>query len=106
MSRFNVRVAPAHRIREMSTSLGRGEREVLSLACESHGCLVLLDDALARLHARRLGLRLTGTLGILLKGKQSGLLTEIRPILDKLEIKGFRLDKKTRFAVMKLAQEF
>jgi len=105
MSRFNVRAAPIVRIRELSPSLGKGEREVLALACDSPGCLVLLDDALARLHARQMGLRLTGTLGILLKAKQSGLLIEIRPILDKLETKGFRLDKRTRAAVMKLAQE-
>jgi predicted nucleic acid-binding protein len=67
--------------------------------------LVLLDDAVARQHALKLAIRFTGTLGILLKAKQSRLLVEILPILDKLETKGFRLDKKTRVAMIKLAGE-
>jgi uncharacterized protein len=50
-------------------------------------------------------LRFTGTLGILLKAKQSGLLVELRLILDKLERKGFRLDKKTRAAMLELTGE-
>lgn len=105
MSRFKVRAASFEQTVELPTSLGRGEREVLALASVSPDSLLLLDDALARQHARALGLRLTGTLGVLLKAKQSGLLIEIRSVLDKLEAKGFRLEKKTRAAVLKLAQE-
>ena len=66
---------------------------------------MLLDDAVARQHAGRLSLRFTGTLGILIKAKQSGLVIEIASILDKLESKGFRLDQKTHAAVIKLAGE-
>jgi predicted nucleic acid-binding protein len=105
MSRFNVlRVSVPQPILGLK-SLGRGEREVLALALISPAALVLLDDAVARQHARTLGLRFTGTLGILLKAKQAGLLIEIGSILDKLESKGFRLDKKTRAAMVKLAEE-
>ena len=39
------------------------------------------------------------------RAKASTLLAEIRPILDQLEGQGFRLDKKTRAAVLKLAHE-
>lgn len=105
MSRFKVRTARFDPTVELPTSLGRGEREVLALAYASPDSLLLLDDALARQRARELGLRFTGTLGVLLKAKQSGLLIEIRSILDKLEAKGFRLNKTTRTAVLKLAQE-
>lgn len=105
MSRFKVRTASFDQTVELPASLGRGERAVLALASVNPGSLLLLDDALARQHARELGLRFTGTLGVLLKAKQSSLLIEIRSILDKLEAKGFRLDKKTRAAVLKLAQE-
>jgi predicted nucleic acid-binding protein len=105
MSRFKVRTSAYEQTGELPASLGRGERAVLALASVSPGSLLLLDDALARRHARKLGLRFTGTLGVLLKAKQSGLLTEVSSILDRLEAKGFRLDKKTRAAVLKLAQE-
>lgn len=105
MLQFKIRAAPTEHELQLPTSLGRGEREVLTLASVSPDPLLLLDDALARKNARELGLRVTGTLGVLLKAKQSGLLIEIRSILDKLEAKGFRIDKKTRAAVLKLARE-
>ncbi|MEO7971168.1 MAG: DUF3368 domain-containing protein [bacterium] len=105
MSRFRIRTVPAPQSIQILKSLGSGEREVLTLALTSTDHLVLIDDALARQHARELSLRFTGTLGILLRAKQSGLLVEIRSILDNLERKGFRLDKRTRAAMIKLAGE-
>ena len=105
MSRFHVRGAPLKQPLQFPRSLGEGEREVLAMASASSDSLLIIDDALARLHARQLGLRFTGTLGVLLKAKASNLLVAVRPILDQLEAKGFRLDKKTRAAVLNLALE-
>jgi predicted nucleic acid-binding protein len=105
MSRFKVCTVPAPQPIQILKALGSGEREVLTLALTSADHLVLIDDAVARQQARELNLQFTGTLGILLKAKQSGLLVEIRSILDTLERKGFRLDKRTRAAMMKLAGE-
>jgi hypothetical protein len=85
--------------------LGAGEREVLTLALETPDSLVLLDDALARCYARQLGVVFTGTLGILLKAKQSGYINLIRPVLDQLDDLRFRLDSATRVAVLRLAEE-
>ena len=50
--------------REMTES--RGEKEATALALEL-STLVVLDDKRARSYARRVGLRLTGTLGVLLR---------------------------------------
>jgi predicted nucleic acid-binding protein len=105
MARFKVLVVPVPQSIQLLKSLGNGEREVLAMASASSDALILLDDAIAREHARKLGFRFTETLGILLKAKQTGLLIELRSILDKLEAKGFRLAKKTRVAVMRLAGE-
>jgi uncharacterized protein len=85
--------------------LGAGEREVLALAVETTDSLALLDDGLARRHARLLNVTFTGTLGVLLKAKQEGHLPVIAPALDELEALGFRLDAATRTAVLKLAHE-
>ena len=105
MSRFKLRTVTAPQSIQILKSLGSGEREVLTLALTSADHLVLIDDTLARKHARELGRRFTGTPGILLKAKQAGLLVEIRSTLDNLERKGFRLDKRTRAAMIKLAGE-
>ena len=64
-----------------------------------------MDDAEARRHAKIHGLRCTGTLGVLLKGKQSGRIVAVKPLLDALEQAGFFLDRVTRVHVLVLAGE-
>lgn len=86
-------------------SLGAGEREVLALAVERVDSLVILDDALARRFAARLRLRLTGTLGLLLKAKKTGRIESVRRYLDRLEELRFRIDGATRRSVLTLADE-
>lgn len=86
-------------------NLGAGEREVLSLASVIPDALVILDDALARGYAQRLNISMTGTLGVLLKGKQAGYVDAIAPLLDELDALNFRLAAATRAAVLKLADE-
>ena len=87
------------------TDLGPGETEVLALALESSDAVVILDDALARRMAETLGIRLTGTLGILLDAKRAGLIPTVMPLLDRLQALRFRLHPATRAAILKLAGE-
>ncbi len=85
--------------------LGAGEREVLALGTETPDSLVILDDALARQYARMLKLKLTGTFGVLLKAKETGLLPALAPVLERLQDLRFRMDPETRQAVLRLAGE-
>jgi predicted nucleic acid-binding protein len=85
--------------------LGAGEREVLALALERSDPLVILDDSFARRFARRLGLSLTGTLGLLLRAKENGRIDLVEPLLDRLEDLHFRLDRSTRADVLVMAGE-
>lgn len=87
------------------SDLGAGETEVLALALESERPLVVLDDFLARRLAQRHGLAMTGTLGLLLKGKQVGRIDRMEPLLDRLEELRFRLDPETRASVLRQASE-
>ena len=89
----------------MVTNLGPGEAEVLMLALESPGAVVILDDGLARDIARAHRLPLKGTLGVLIEAKQHGLIRELKPLLDQLQELRFRLASHTRTAVIKLACE-
>ncbi|MFM7448099.1 MAG: DUF3368 domain-containing protein [Leptolyngbyaceae cyanobacterium] len=86
-------------------NLGAGEREALSLATTIPDSLVILDDALARSYAQQLNIAITGTLGVLLKSKQSGYVEALTPLLDQLNALNFRLSPATRAAVLKLANE-
>ena len=85
--------------------MGRGEAEVLALALESADPVVMLDDAVGRRAAELLGIRLTGTLGLLLDAKRKGLVPTVAPVLDELDRLRFRVAPATRAAVLKLAGE-
>lgn len=97
---------PAGAVAErLVADLGPGETEVLMLALESPGAVVVLDDGLGRRVAQGLGVRFTGTLGVLLAAKRSGLISSICASLDRLQELGFRVSPHTRAVVLKRAGE-
>jgi uncharacterized protein len=75
----------------LSTSLGAGESEALSLALELKASLLILDERPARRLAQALNVPVIGTLGLLVKAKQLGLIAEIKPQLDALLKHDFRV---------------
>jgi predicted nucleic acid-binding protein len=64
--------------------LGAGEAEAIALALSYPGSLLILDDALGRRIAGLSELRYTGTLGVLVKSKQAGLLPHVAPVIEAL----------------------
>lgn len=76
-----------------SRSLGPGERSVLAWALTAGPeALCVLDDAAARTEARRLGLAVTGTLGLVLRAKVDGRLAAAAPLLEAAVAAGLYLD--------------
>jgi uncharacterized protein len=76
--------------------LGPGEAAVLSWARQQQEEVVcVVDDRAARNTARALGIRMTGTLGLLLRGKADGSLDPLRPWLERAVRAGLYLDKET-----------
>jgi len=92
-----------HRV--VAARLGAGESEVLSLGLELKDAWVILDDREARSLARELGLRILGTAAVLVEAKRAGLLAEVRPTLDALLARGFRLDRKVYDRILRAAGE-
>jgi len=69
-------------------NLGRGEAEVISLANES-GLKVIIDDSKARRVAENMGLKITGTIGVLIKAEKLGLIESAYNKAKELRGKGF-----------------
>lgn len=78
----------------LKMELDKGEAEAIALCREQQADVVLLDEKDARRVARRLGLTVLGTVGILIWAKRIGLITNLREQLDVLQTRGkFRLSQ-------------
>ena len=81
-----------------------GEAEAIALASEKN-CLLISDDKQARAAAKRLGVAVIGTVGVLVRAKQNGVVTAIKPILDDLELNSFFISQALREEALKLVGE-
>lgn len=81
-----------------------GEAEAIALASEKN-CLLISDDKQARSAAKQLGVAVIGTVGILIRAKQNGIISEIKPILKNLEINDFFISRALREEALKIAEE-
>ena len=75
----------------LENTLDKGEASAIALAMELENVLLVVDELKGRKEAERLGIKITGTLGILFRMKQQGLLSAIKPYIEQLQFLGFRV---------------
>lgn len=85
--------------------LDLGEAETIVLAREIGADWVLMDEKKGRRKLAQLDMSKIGTLGILLKAKQVGLLSAIRPEIAHLRRRGFNISRPVVEAVLRHAGE-
>jgi predicted nucleic acid-binding protein len=72
------------------SDIGPGERSVISWAVANPNFVAVLDDYGARIAAQRLGVRLLGTVGVVLQLKKAGLIGEAKShLLEIRRVGGF-----------------
>lgn len=82
-----------------------GEASAIALALKHPGSRLILDERKGRQVAKRLNLQVTGTIGIIVKAKEEGIIGSGKEILDKLEKHGFWLSEKLRQQILKRMKE-
>lgn len=82
------------------------EASAIALAIESaEPSLLIIDDSKGRRAAQRLNLNITGSLGIFLKAKRTGLVPSIKPIIEKIQQTNFRHTQAVLQEILALAGE-
>jgi predicted nucleic acid-binding protein len=74
-------------------NLGKGEADVIALASQT-GLKVIIDDSKARRVAENMGLKVTGTIGILIKAERAGLIGSAHDKVRELREKGFYVSEE------------
>lgn len=102
-----IKVTPLLNPRQALVYVGldRGEAEVLALADERSARLVIIDELRGRRYAKRMGLPLTGTVGVLLTAKKNGLVPAVALLLDQLLAGGLFLAPTLVEKTLELAGE-
>jgi predicted nucleic acid-binding protein len=83
-----------------------GEAATIALGRELGGSgAAVLDDRKARRVAKRLGIPIIGTVGLIVRAKHRGQVQEVRPLLEALQAAGFWLGDKVVRGALRVAGE-
>jgi len=85
----------------INTFLDEGESEAIALALQMGADLILLDDYEAREFARIYNLKITGTVGVLMKAKRMGIISSLSDVLEDLKETGFWINEDLYSIILK-----
>lgn len=85
--------------------LDMGEASALALAFETQDCTVILDDLKARKTAAKMKLKVTGTIGVIVKAKTQHAIPSAKAVFDKILETDFRISDRLLNEAIRLAGE-
>lgn len=90
----------------LETIVDKGEASAIALALELDNPLLIIDDLKGRKLAKKLNLNIAGTLGVILKAKEKGIIKSTKGIFEKLKQSNFRISEKVETELLKLSGEW
>ncbi len=100
-----VAVKDKYRQQLLEMQIDKGESSAIALALETPDSTIILDDYKARKIADQLGLIFTGTIGVIIKAKLTGVIPSIKPLIEKIKQTDFRLSAEIELLALKEANE-
>lgn len=92
-------------LKVLESNLEAGESEAICLYEEMEADLLIVDDLEGRRVAERLGINITGTLGVLLLAKRERFIDKVKPLLDGIVSSGFRVAEELYKEILIKANE-
>jgi predicted nucleic acid-binding protein len=89
----------------LEANIDKGEASAIALALEYKDALLIIDDLKGRIYAQKLGLTITGTLGIIVDAKSAGIISSAKKILEKVKETNFRISPEIELQILKLVKE-
>ena len=74
--------------------LDPGESSAIALCLDISNSVIIIDDLKGRRIADKLNLRYSGTLGLILKARQEGIIESIKPVIEKIKNTNFRFSNE------------
>lgn len=84
----------------LSLILDRGEASSIALCLETDDSLLIIDEKKGRRIAQELKIKITGTLGVILRAKEKGLIDSIEDLLEKLDKAEFRISPNLKAKIL------
>jgi len=90
---------------DFERSLDQGEASSIALTLEIKNAILIVDEKKGRQVAENQQIYFIGTLRLLLFAKQNGLIHSLKPLVNKLVKRNFRVDKEVVSKILKEANE-
>ncbi len=85
----------------ISLLLDVGEASSIALALETQNSLLIIDEKKGRRIAREFGVDIVGTLGIIVRANEKGLIDSVETLVSRLEGADFRISKTIKAKILK-----
>ena len=92
-------------LRLAKLGLGLGELEAITLYKELDADVLLIDDNRAKKFATLNGIRVIGSLGVLIKAKEHGYIEDVKPLLNQIMASEIYLSEKLISKVLDICNE-
>lgn len=83
-------------IEQLTSDLELGEATSIALAMELADCLLIIDEKKGRRVAKNLGVKISGTFGIIMQAFEMKLIGDPGSIVERLESVGFRISQNLK----------
>jgi len=102
-----IQVCPPNSILQkgLLNILDAGEASAITLATELKYSLLIIDESKGRKIAKKMGLAITGSLGILIIAKRKGHISSVKAVIERIERTNFRISPKIIQRILQKAGE-